>query len=234
MKVSPMHVALISVFAALQAVLSTLPFTITVGVEGQITLGLIGGAIIGVLLGPVIGGSAVLIGSFIGVFLNPAGALLGVFTVIPPFLGSVGAGCVKIRKGYIACGIIVAALLIFYAHSVGREVFAYPWLYIVGAVVALSPLAHIAGSSFNSKRLAKPVFGIVVASFVGVLTDGMVGSSIAMWYFSGLLSSEIWLSIMFIYPIERIFALVITSLIAIPVYYGLKTSGLTEFIPENI
>ena len=233
MRITPVHVAFITVFAALQAVLSTLPFTITVGVEGQITLGLIGGTLIGVLLGPLMGGLAVLIGSFIGVFLNPAGAILGIFTVIPPFLGSVGAGCVKIKKGYVAGGIMLAALLMFYAHPVGREVLAYPWFYVVGMIVAFSPLAYLAGSSFGSEKLAKPVFGIVTASFVGVLADGMAGSGIAMLYFSGLLP-EIWLSIMFVYPVERIVAMVITSLVAIPVYYSLKKSGLAEFIPEHI
>ena len=229
MRITPVHVALIAVFAALQAVLSTLPFTITVGVEGQITLGLIGGALIGVLFGPFIGGLAVLIGSFIGVFMNPAGAILGIFTVIPPFLGSVGAGCVKIKRGYVAGGIILAALLLFYANPVGREVIAYPWFYIVGMIVAFSPLAYVAGSAFSSKKLAKPALGIVIASLVGVLTDGMAGSGIAMWYFSGL-PPEIWSSIMFIYPMERIVALVITSTIAIPVYYGLQTSGLARLI----
>ena len=233
MKITAVHVAFITVFAALQAVLSALPFTITVGVEGQITLGLIGGALIGVLLGPFMGGLAVLIGSFIGVFLNPAGAIFGIFTIIPPFLGSIGAGCIKIKRGYIAGGIILAALLIFYAHPVGHEVLAYPWLYILGMIVAFSPLAYIAGSTFNSEKSAKPVFGIVVASFVGVLADGMAGSGTAMWYFSGLLP-EIWLSIMFIYPVERIVAMIITILIAIPVYYSLKKSGLIEFISEYI
>jgi hypothetical protein len=228
-RITPVHVALIAVFAALQAVLSTLPFTITVGVEGQITLGLIGGALTGVLFGPFIGGLAVLIGSFIGVFMNPAGAILGIFTIIPPFLGSVGAGCVKIKRGYVAGGVILAALLLFYAHPVGREVIAYPWFYIVGMIVAFSPLAYVAGSTFSSKKFAKPALGIVIASLVGVLTDGMAGSGIAMWYFSGL-PPEIWLSIMFIYPMERVVALVITSLIAIPVYYGLQTSGLARFI----
>ena len=229
MKITPVQVALVAVFAALQAVLSTLPFTITVGVEGQITLGLIGGALIGVLFGPFIGGLAVLIGSFIGVFVNPAGAILGIFTIFPPFVGSVGAGCVKIKRGYVAGGIILAALLLFYAHPVGREVIAYPWFYVVGMIVAFSPLAYVAGSAFGSKKLAKPVLGIVIASLVGVVADGMVGSGIAMWYFSGL-PPEVWLSIMFIYPVERIVALVITSLIAIPVYIGLQTSGLTRFI----
>lgn len=229
MKITPVHIALMAIFAALQAVLSTLPFTITVGVEGQITLGLIGGALIGVLLGPFVGGLAVLIGSLIGVFFNPAGAIFGIFTIVPPFLGAVGAGCVKIKRGYLAGGIILAALLLFYANPVGREILIYPWLYIIGMLVAFSPLAYFASTSFGSEKLVKPVLGIVIASLVGVLTDGMVGSSIAIWYFSGL-PSEIWLSIMFIYPVERIVAMGITALIAIPVYYSLKTSGLIKFI----
>ncbi|MEM2111047.1 MAG: hypothetical protein QXX08_04110, partial [Candidatus Bathyarchaeia archaeon] len=91
MKIQTKDIALIVVFASLQAILSIFPFTITIGVSGQITLALIGGPLIGILLGPFIGGLAVLIGSFVGLFLNPSGAIFGAFSVIPPFLGAIGA-----------------------------------------------------------------------------------------------------------------------------------------------
>ena len=58
------QIALAAVFAALHAVLGLLPYTITIGVSGQITLGVIGGPLIGIVLGPFLGGFAVLFGLF--------------------------------------------------------------------------------------------------------------------------------------------------------------------------
>lgn len=230
MKLSTVDVALIAVFAAFQCLLTILPFTITIGVSGQITLGVIGGPIIGILLGPIIGGSAVLMGSFVGVFLNPVGAIFGVLTVIPPFLGAVGAGCVKIKRAYVAGAIILASLLVFFAHPFGREALVYPWLHIVAMIAAFSPLAHLAGSTFTSSRSTKPLLGIVMAAFIGVLADHMAGSALGIWYFSPALTPEIWHSIMFVYPVERIVALILASVIATPVYYSLTKAGLMDFL----
>lgn len=217
-----------AIFAALQVLLTILPFTITLGVSGQITLGVIGGSLIGIVLGPLIGGLAVLIGSFVGVFLNPGGAIFGAFTVIPPFLGAVGAGCVKNKRGYISGAIILASLLVFYAHPSGHEAFLYSWLHIAAMIVAFSPLAHIAGSSFRSGKTARPVYGIAIAGFVGVLTDHIAGSSLAIWYFSPTLIPEIWFSAMPVYPIERAAALALIVMITTPVYYSLRRTGLLD------
>lgn len=230
MKLSTVDVSLIAVFAALQALLTFFPFTITIGVSGQITLGVVGASLIGILLGPVIGGLAVLIGSFVGFFLNPAGAIFGIFTVIPPFFGAVGAGCVKIKRGYVAGSVILASLLVFFAHPFGREAFIYPWLNIVAMIAAFSPLAYLAGSTFGSSGSTKPMLGIVMAAFVGVLTDHITGSALAIWYFSPSLTPEIWYSIMFVYPVERIIALILASIIATPVYYNLRKAGLIDLL----
>jgi biotin transporter BioY len=230
LKLSTVRIASIAVFAALQALLAVLPFTITIGVSGQITLGIIGGSLIGILLGPITGGLAVLVGSFVGVALNPGGALFGILTPIAPFLGAVGAGCVKIKKGYVAGALILASLLIFYANPSGREAIAYTWLHIVAMVVAFSPIAWVAGSAFDSARTAKPMFGIAVAAFVGVLTDHIAGSALAIWYFSPSPPPEIWFLAMPVYPVERIVAVVLTTLIAAPVYYTLRRAGLSDLI----
>ncbi len=230
MKLTTINVALIALFSAFQALLATFPYTITVGLSGQITLGIIGGSLIGILLGPFIGGLAVLIGSFVGVLLNPGGAIFGILTVVPPFFGAFGAGCIKIKKGYVAGVVILAALLVFFAHPFGREAYIYPWLHIIALIIAFSPLAHMAGSAFDSSITTKPLFGIIVAAFVGVLSDNITGSALAMWYFSPFLTPEIWNSILFIYPVERITAVVLVSIVAAPVYYSLKKAGLIRML----
>ena len=231
-RLSAVSVALVGVFAALQVVLSVLPFTITIGVSGQITLGVIGGSLIGILLGPLLGGVAVLVGSLVGVFLNPAGAIFGFLSVLPPFLGAFSAGCVKIKRGYVAGAVILVSILAFYAHPFGREVLIYPWLHIVAMIVAFSPIAYLAGSTFAASKPARPIFGVVIAAFVGVLADHISGSAIAMWYFSPSLVPEIWYSIMPIYPIERIVAIILVAVIATPVFYSLRKAGYADLLDE--
>lgn len=226
MRLSAIDVAFVAVFGALQAVLSFFPLSFTIGVSGEITLGVVGGSLIGILLGPIIGGLAVLIGSLIGVFLNQAGAIFGIFTVLPPFLGAVAAGCVKIKKGYVSGAIILASVLVFYAHPFGRAALFYPWLHIIAMIVAFSPLARIAGKTFDSPKLSKPILGIVVASFVGVLTDHITGSAIGIWYYS--FPPEVWNSIAFVYPVERLVALALATLIAVPLYSSLKKARLLD------
>ena len=226
MRLSTVDVAFVAVFGALQAVLSFIPLSFTIGVSGQITLGVVGGALIGVLLGPIVGGLAVLIGSFVGVLLNPAAAIFGFLTVLPPFFGAVGAGCVKIKRGYAAGAVILVSLLIFYAHPFGRQALFYPWLHIIAMIVAFSPIALLAGRTFDSPRLTNLTFGIVIASFVGVLTDHIVGSAIGIWYYN--LSPEVWITIAFVYPVERLVALIIATVVAVPLYSSLKRSKLLD------
>ncbi len=229
MKLSTIDVAFVAVFAALQAVLSLLPLSFTIGVSGEITMGLVGAALIGIILGPIVGGVAVLIGSLIGTMLNPAGAIFGIFTVFPPFLGAVGAGSVKIKKGYIAGVIILVSLLIFYTHPFGRDALFYPWLHIIAMIVAFSPLAYLAGKTFDSPKFAAPILGIVMASFIGVMTDHITGSAIGIWYYSPFLTPDKWYAIAFVYPVERLVALTLSTIIAVPLYSSLKKARLLDF-----
>ncbi len=227
MKLTTVDVALMGVFGALQAILSVFPLTYTIGVSGQITLGVIGGPLVGILVGPM-GGLAVLIGSLVGTFLNPAGAILGIFTILPPFFGALAAGLVKIKRGYLAGAIILISLLVFFAHPFGREALVFTWLHIAAMIVAFSPLALFAGRSFVAAEPVKPIYGIIVAAFVGILSDHITGSAIAIWYLSPILTPQVWYGILFVYPVERIVALLLTCAIAIPVYSSLKIAGLID------
>lgn len=228
MKDMSVRASLIAVFAALQVLLSTLPLSVTIGIAGTITLGVIGGPLIGILIGPVLGGLAVLVGSLVGCFINPAGAIFGFLTVMPPLFGAISAGCVRTRKGYVGGAVILASLIAFYAHEFGRQASIYPWLHIIAMIIAFSPLSLIAGSAFESSSYSKIFYGAVTAAFVGVMADHIVGSAIAIWYFN--LPPAMWYMAMPVYPIERIIALIIASIIATPIYYRLKRIGLLQKI----
>jgi hypothetical protein len=224
------QVSIIGVFAALHAVVSLLPFTLSIGVSGQITLGVITAPLIGILAGPFIGGIAVMIGSFVAGFMNPAGAIFGLASFVPPTIGAVGAGSVRSSRSYLAGMVIVISVLVFYAHPYGREVFYYPWLQLVAAAICFLPISNTYRRGFDSSEVKKiaPVF--VVAAFVGTLADHASGSAMGIWYFSAFLGPEIWKAIAFVYPIERVVATILCSLVGIPVYQRLKVAGLLDTI----
>jgi hypothetical protein len=234
LRLSAIRVALIAIFAAVQALLSIFPFSITIGMAGEITLGVIGGPLIGILLGPFYGGLSVLIGSFVGVFLNPGGALFGPLTVIPPTTAAFTAGCVKIKRGYIPGAVILSFLMIFYAHPAGREAYIYTWMHVAAMTIAFSPFSYWAGSTFGSAEGKKLTVGIAIAAFIGVMADHIAGSAIAVWYFSPASSAhalaQMFLAVSVVYPVERIVALALTTIVAVPVYYSLRRAGLSELL----
>lgn len=221
-------VALIAVFAAFHTVLSSLPYTITIGVSGSITLGVISAPLVGILLGPLTGGIAVLIGSVIGMFINPSGAIFGALSFLPATLGAFSTGFTITKKGYISAAMIIPSLLIFYSHPAGREAMFYPFMHIIAIILALSFSTRLAIWSTDMAKMKKLGIGIPIAAFVGTLTDHLFGSALAIWTFD--LQAAVWNSIIFIYPVERMVAVIITTAIGLPLYYSLRKSGIFSLI----
>ena len=222
-------IALVAVFAALHAVLSSLPYSIAIGVVGgSITLGVISAPLVGILLGPITGGISVLIGSIIGMFLNPAGAIFGAISFLPATIGAFSAGFTITKKGYISAIMILIPLILFYVHPSGGQAMIYPFMHIIAVFVALAFSTKLAVWSTEMSNIKKLSVGVPIAAFVGTLTDHITGSTLALWTFD--LQSEIWNSIIFIYPIERIVAVIITTVIALPLYYSLRKSGIFSLI----
>ncbi|UCC58693.1 MAG: hypothetical protein JSW14_01895 [Candidatus Bathyarchaeum sp.] len=224
-------IALIAVFAAFHTVLSSLPYTIPVGVAGgSITLGVISAPLIGIILGPIAGGLGVLIGSVIAMFVNPSGAIFGFLSFLPATLGALGAGFTITKRGYVAGAMILASILLFYSHPFGREANLYPFLHIIAAIVAFVFSTRLAVWSTELSNMKKLSLGVPIAAFVGTLTDHIFGSGLAIWYFNPGLIPEIWNTAMFVYPIERIVAVIIASAIALPLYYSLRKAGIFDLI----
>ncbi|MCK4884489.1 hypothetical protein KAS24_00320, partial [Candidatus Bathyarchaeota archaeon] len=215
---------------AFHTVLSSLPYTITIGVSGSITLGIISATLVGILLGPITGGLAVLIGSVIGMFINPAGAIFGALSFLPATIGALSAGFTITKRGYISAAMILASILLFYSHPFGREAMVYPFLHITAVIVALVFSTRLAVWSTELSNIKKLNVGVPIAAFVGTLTDHIFGSGLAIWIFD--LPAAVWNSIIFIYPIERIVAVIITSAIALPLYYSLRKSGIFNLIEK--
>ena len=227
---TPKGISIIAIFAALHTVLSSLPYTITIGVSGSITLGVISAPLIGILLGPISGGIAVAIGSIIAMFINPAGAIFGAVSFLPPTFGAFSAGFTIKKLGYISSVMILGSILIFYIHPNGLQASLYPFLHVIALVFGLAFSTRLAVWSIETTNIKKIGIGVPIAAFVGTLTDHILGSSLAIWLFD--LPAPIWNSIIFIYPIERMVAVIITTAIAVPLFYSLRRSGILDTIKD--
>ncbi|MGB9023418.1 MAG: hypothetical protein WCC94_08290 [Candidatus Bathyarchaeia archaeon] len=220
------QVSAIAIFAAIQAVVTIIPFSIAIGVSGSITLGVVTAPLIGLLLGPLTGGFSVLVGALIGLFLNPAGAIFGILTPLPAALGALAAGFIRKGRGYVPAMIILLCVGAFYLHPFGRAAMFYPWLNVVAMILAFSPVADLAANYFASNGLKKITFAVAIAGFVGTMTDHTFGSALAIWYYN--LPTDIWNLVMYIYPVERIITVAIVTVVGTAVYYRLKLSGMLD------
>jgi hypothetical protein len=224
-------IALIAVFAAFHTVLSVLPYTIAIGVSGSITLGVVSALLVGIILGPISGGLAVFIGSIIGMFINPAGLIFGVLSFLPATLGAFSAGFTINKKGYISSLMIFICLVLFYIHPYGLDAIFYPFLHIIAIIFGLLFSTRLAVWSTDLSDLKMLGLAVPIAAFVGTLTDHLCGSTLAIWTYD--LQSEVWNSVIFIYPLERIAAVILSTAIALPLYYSLRRSGIFSLIKDQ-
>ncbi|UCE09665.1 MAG: hypothetical protein JSW61_11915 [Candidatus Thorarchaeota archaeon] len=231
--------ALTGIFAAVHLVLSIIPAFPGVG-GGAITLGMISGPLVGYLLGPIFGTFSVLIGSVMGLWVNPTVPLLGPFTIIPPTFGAFVAGFIREKKPYVATIMIGYSIALFYLGPLGQFAVAYLWLHIVAALLALILVIPLLSDSFDfgpgeksPANLALLFFSIWIMSFVAVMTDHAIGSAIGVSYFryiAGWPAADVefvFMSIvLFIYPIER---LVMSIILAIALFGLDRALVATEF-----
>ncbi|MHA1349131.1 MAG: hypothetical protein ACTSQM_05225, partial [Candidatus Odinarchaeia archaeon] len=164
------NIALTALFAAIQTAAAIIPFTIPLGLSGVISMGVIVAPLSGIILGPILGGTATLIGSILGGFINPASWVLGPFTIIPPTIASVACGLIKIGKGYLSGVAIWGAIIAYYLSPIGQLAWSYPWLHIISGIVAVSPITKIAYDAFENPYDRNQLFtilGVVIFSIIG-------------------------------------------------------------------
>ncbi len=218
--------ALIGIFASVDLVLTIFPYTITVGTSGHISLGMFAAPVIGFLLGPIYGVIAVVIGSIIGFIVNPAGAVLGPLTLIPPALSAFLAGALRTKRTYLPPIFLALGIMGFLTSPVGREVPLYVWMHTLALVIAFTLYIPQLAQGLNTEATQRTggqtivtIYALFATSMVAIMADHIIGSFIGAYYLnvvSGLsiyLLTDIFTALVWIYPIERIIAIVVTTVI---------------------
>jgi hypothetical protein len=217
-------------------VVTIIPYSMAIGGGGVISFGLVSGAIIGFLLGPFFGTIAVLIGSLAGGFVNPSIALFGLLTPLAPATGAFVAGSFRVRGPRIksvapVLVVYILALCLFILGPIGSYAPGFLWLHLIACLLVLLFIVPGVGRQLSEALNIESIpeqplsrFAIWLVSFIAVMADHLVGSTIATYVFSAGMDPEalalLFMGVAFIYPWERLFASVITA----AVLYAASTS----------
>jgi hypothetical protein len=223
-------VAAASLFAALYAVLGTIPISrLLLGNGNFLTAGKFVTPLCGMIFGPVVGGLAALIGDLIDAYsgflvLGPTG-----FAVMAADLTTVlTAGLAFSGKRVAAIALPVAMVLLYWLDPISVLFVGwipFSWLHIISIIVLL-PILMLESKGRISKL--NPIFiaGVTFASLMcGQITGTLVGQELSV-RFLGTLALSAWRKLVplffTLYPVERIFFTIVGSLISVPILRALS------------
>lgn len=237
-RITTKSLALIAIFAALYVVLGYIPLYPIFGAYGQfITAALVLAPIIGIVLGPVGGVLAVTIGGLAGMAVT-GNAPMGPFTFLPGAFDALCTGLSFRGKWYLSAVIFAAFILAFLAlPSIGDAKY-FVWFVVVGLFLLLSPATKLAAQyirTFNVEKLSllpfktfnveKLVLGVGIFALIGVLIDEIVGSFIYQAVIAPLPPGD-WEAVAFVYPVERLLATILASIVGAAIIRGVRPLGI--------
>ncbi|MHA1960957.1 MAG: hypothetical protein ACW99U_12040 [Candidatus Thorarchaeota archaeon] len=208
--------ALTGVFAALQVVMTAFPYSITLGVAGTLTVGLVSAPLIGFLLGPIFGTIAVLIGSLLGMFINPTAQVFGYLTAISPTIGALVAGSIRTKKSLIVPLIYIVSIVMYIVGPIGTLTLGFLWLHVIALLLSfvffIPKISERFTEALDMEKGLTPLsfVSIWLLVFIAVLADHVVGSMIGSYYFFYVFAMDastlaaIFNGITFVYPLERL------------------------------
>lgn len=214
--------ALTGVFAAIHFVVTLLPFSLSVSGTGVISFGMVSSVIVGFLLGPLYGTIAVLVGSFLGMFVDPALMVIGLATPIATAAGALSAGLIRVKEPEYVVAIYFSAMMVYLIGPIGPLVPEFLWFHVIVLLLSLVLLVP-----FTRKRIYSEIDfsrrastrALFLVALVSVCIDQAVGSAIGaayLVYAVGLSTSTVagfWTAVTFIYPVERLIGALIAAII---------------------
>ena len=223
-------VAAASLFAALFAVLGTIPISrLLLGSGNFLTASKFVAPLGGMIFGPVVGGLAALIGDLIDAYsgflvLGPTG-----FAVVAADLATVlTSGLAFSGKRVTAVALPVAVVLLYWLDPISVLFVGwipFSWLHIV-SIIILVPVLMLESKGRISKLSPIFVAGVTFASLLcGQMTGTLVGQELSVRLL-GTLKLSAWRGLVLLffplYPVERIFFTIVGSIIAVPVLRALS------------
>ena len=233
LRLTSKNVAFLTCFAALYAILYSLPIFPIIGLSGAaITAAAIMAPITGITLGPFLGMLSAVLGGAIVFFIGRFSLL----NLIATSVAALFAGLLYTGKRGLC---IVFYLLLFGAFGFYPSIgpfWLYPfmtWFQIIVFLILLSPLypytfRRVRNLTSNEKSF--PAFFLM--ALVSTLAGQIAGSlTFEIMFWPALIREieawlEIWRVVTWIYPVERVITALLSTIIGIPLFKALKSAKL--------
>jgi len=241
-KIRAKSIMLIATLAAVYIILRIIPTFPLVGVPGaRFSASDFVVSIYGVILGPYASSLCVIIGTFIGYFAGRPPIFYGL-DFMPATVNGLIVGLIVQGRRKHALLIFLILLVLFVIHPFaqilipvkgvfGQSNFAFPfaWMHLLGLITLASPLGSRMASLISKSSVMQLAVGFSLASFVGTLSQHLMGNLLYASTILPLLSEQAratnWMIIFWLYPIERITIVVLSTVISVPLIRALRSSG---------
>jgi uncharacterized membrane protein len=235
-------IALVAIFTALYTVLRLIPTVPMIGSSGSwFSVSDVIAPLYGIILGPYIGGLSIMIGTFLAIAMGRPVSFM-FLDFLPATVGAVSLGLLIKRKWMPVIALNIVLLAAFLIHP-NTSVFInvplssttiplpFAWLHIVALAVLVSPLGRKAAQWVSTLTATKVATGIAILVFIGTMTQHLMGNLLFETIMAQPIGGipvegypDIWTSIFFVYPVERIILVIVATIIGTPLLRILKNT----------
>jgi len=219
------RVTLAAVFSAIYLILRIVPTFSMIGVSAQFTAGDFILTSMAALAGLWSGTVAVLVGTVIGYAVRPP-VFFGL-DFLPGLVNLWIAGLVLSGRRKLALAIYLIILVLFlvspYSLFYGYDHIPYVWLHVVAFLILLSPAAREIPSWIKRGGYWSGA-GFALLAFVGTMAQHLTGGLLfelslgVVGGMSPMAFAAIWRIIFFVYPIERLVIVTISTILAVAIF----------------
>jgi len=216
------QLTLAAVFAALYFVLRSIPTFQMVGISGRFTAGDFVLTSIALICGPWSGALAVLVGTLVAYSVNPP--IFFGLDFLPGLTNMVVLGLILSKHQRTAQAVYGAILVAFilspFSLPFGYAYIPYTWLHLVAFAFLISPLAG-RYVSWLAQGTYYRLVAVALLAFIGTMAQHLAGGLLyeAAAGLVGGVSPEkfwqFWRIIFWIYPIERLVIVIVSTLVAV-------------------
>jgi len=233
---------LIATLAAVYTILRIIPIFPMIGVPGaRFSASDSVASLYGVILGPYASSLCIILGTFIGYFVGRPPVFYGL-DFLPATVNSLIVGSIVRGRRKPALLAYFILLILFSVHPLAptlipakaffnqsEVVFPFVWMHVLGLIVLVSPLGSRIASLITRSSVTLLALGFSLASFIGTLSQHLMGNLLFASLIYPFLPEQTrigyWEIIFWLYPIERIMIVVLSTVIGVPLIRALRSSG---------
>jgi len=237
------QITVVATFAVVYFLFRMIPTFSMVGVSGgTFSLGDVIAPLYGIILGPYAGAVSITLGTVIAFAFGRPMIFLGL-DFLPSAIDALIVGLLMLRKKLIASALYLVLLIMFLANPYTaifvpvsipflnvNSFFFYAWLHLLAFIILISPLSRKAVDWVNGASMVNLTSGVIILAFIGTLTQHLVGGllyEIVLGMFVGeapVVFRLLWNTVFWLYPFERGFIIVLSTLIGVPLVKTLKST----------